>query len=704
MPRDDDTHAGTRRAALRILQECGLFRGRGAPSREDVERIVGRVKLEGSDRPFVHSPWRVAEGMAGANVAIAAVVALLEGSRGRECTGTVDVEQAPWISLSQYACVWETEGGGLWAENTELFNRRLAEKMAAQKPASAPAPVNPTEELVDPPADTPGVSPLFATIRAFMTDTYRTKDRHILLFPRVTDHPGPYLAALGFTPADVTHMLRLGITTPATHPKTYLKHHTELVQLLHEGLAKQMAFEAEARIAKVPAIAVVPRTREEFEATEQGAVLTKLPRTTVERVHSIRGPRSVDEWQDVLQGRTKDDRAGRWPEVGWRFGSVPKLLPSRGVLYGIKVLDVTRIVAGPILTLQLAQLGADVMRVSSADIFDYPSHELNINLNKRSVELDLKSEAGKAKMRSLILEADVVVNNLLLGSLEKLGFGFRDVLELVKDRPRGIVYAETNTYGFHGPLAALPGVELLGQHYTGMSFHQGRFQPYTDGSSRPSITPIMACDVTTGLNTAVGVMVALYRRSKTGGSYLVRGSLAQTGLYIQDLGSYKDEAMVRRLWDGYPNHSVGMVADPTTVAANGALEYHLRMPRWMRERGVRAAQWESGFWIRTLDNPIGGSVVSFLPTLRLSLHDPSLRHLRFFSRQLRHDSHVGFLFDPEDPEGSDEGVRDMLPVPGAERTYRCRPEKELRAAIDTFLASKRAPRTGEALQMAEHKL
>lgn len=66
-----------------------------------------------------------------------------------------------------------------------------------------------------------------------------------------------------------------------------------------------------------------------------------------------------------------------------------------------------------------------------------------MNLNKRTVELDLKSAAGKAKLRELIMEADVITANLLAGSMDKLGFGYKDVLEIIKGRGKGIVYAET---------------------------------------------------------------------------------------------------------------------------------------------------------------------------------------------------------------------------------------------------------------------
>lgn len=349
--------------------------------------------------------------------------------------------------------------------------------------------------------------------------------------------------------------------------------------------------------------------------------------------------------------------------------------------------------------LQLSELGADVIRISAPDWFDYPSHELNINLNKRSVMLDLKSEGGKRKMRELIGQADVFINNLLAGSLEKLGFGLKDVLEMVKDRPRGIVYAEANTFGYFGPLVAQPGVELIGQHISGLSVVHGQYQPFTDPKAKiPCITPMCLCDVMTGISVAAGVLSALVQRTEQGGSYLVRGSLTQTGLFIQDLGIYKDEAMVRALWNGYPLHDTEVRADTTKAVHVGDLDYMARFPAWMKERGdVRGAQFESGFWMRTVDNPLGGSgkVVSFLPPLKLSVHSPKMEHLRFVSRQLRYDTYTGFLFDPEDPEGSDEGVRDLVPT-NEERTYRVRPKSELDVEIARFLKGKgRAAPQGE---------
>jgi hypothetical protein len=315
-----------------------------------------------------------------------------------------------------------------------------------------------------------------------------------------------------------------------------------------------------------------------------------------------------------------------------------------------------------------------------------------MNLNKRTVELDLKSSAGKAKLRELILEADVVTANLLEGSMAKLGFGYRDVLETIKHRGKGIVYAETNSFGFYGELSSLPGIENLGQFLSGLAMIHGAYQPYNPPQAVPipTITPCLACDITTGLNTAVGVLTALYKRSTVGGSYLVRNSLTQTALALQDLGIYKDPAMIRALWDGYPLHEAEVFPDLEKASGNpkhnGQLEYLLKMGTWMKERGVRGTTWESGFWMRVKDGPWGGTVQSLLPPIKMSYEPERYRYLRFASRPLRYDTHVGFVFDADDRKGADDDVREMME--SGERTWVCRSEREADGAIQKFLGAK----------------
>lgn len=127
MESDSDVHSGSRRAARLVLENLGLFKqqGRGTPTTEQLERALANVNLEGSKTPFFPSPWRVSESFSGGCIAMAALCALLEASRTsgvapgpRDCTATIDVEQATWIALAQYSIEWQIEGGGMWFENT----------------------------------------------------------------------------------------------------------------------------------------------------------------------------------------------------------------------------------------------------------------------------------------------------------------------------------------------------------------------------------------------------------------------------------------------------------------------------------------------------------------------------------------------------------------------------------------------------------
>lgn len=586
---DNDVHAGARRAAMRILDQAGLFRGPGAASRKRVAQIVDeRVRLSGSHEPFIPSPFRIGELLAGANVAMAAMCIMLEGARAkpREATADLNVEHAAMVGYAPFLTEWDAgnEGKGHWTEICEIMNNRLTAEMAAKNGStvnatSAASTSQGSEELRDPPPGTPSVSPLFTTLRFFLSDVWRCADnRHVFFFPRLTDDPKKVLGALNFTPEQINRLIQLSITTPATHPKTYIAHRTEFLNTVKSHLLKQDAFAIEAQFAQIKAIAVVPRTRAEFDKTEQGIALSKVPRVCVERTGEIRAPWTEDEWSEVIAGRKTEEVGSLWKETGWNYGSISGSDASRGVLYGVKVLEITRIVAGPQIGLQLSSLGSDSMRLASPEIIDYPAHDLLLNLNKRCVMMDLKNKSHRQRFIELLLEADVIINNLLNGSLEKLGFGFQDVLKMVERRGKGIVYAETNTFGFYGPNRFLPGVENLGQHMSGISMAQGGYQPFTtpQATAFPCVTPILFCDITTGLHTATGILVSLYKRAMVGGSYLVRSSLTQTALSVQDLGMYGDREMVVEMFEGYPKHESELSPDPSKVAHNGELEYLYR--------------------------------------------------------------------------------------------------------------------------------
>lgn len=120
-------------------------------------------------------------------------------------------------------------------------------------------------------------------------------------------------------------------------------------------------------------------------------------------------------------------------------------------LAGLKVIDLTRVIAGPSITRGLAELGASVLRVTGPDVVDFVPLHGDLNWGKWNCSLDLKSREGKKTLQNLIYEADVVLDGYRPGVMERLGFGREAVLDLVKDRPYGLVYARENCYGWHGP-------------------------------------------------------------------------------------------------------------------------------------------------------------------------------------------------------------------------------------------------------------
>lgn len=128
-------------------------------------------------------------------------------------------------------------------------------------------------------------------------------------------------------------------------------------------------------------------------------------------------------------------------------------LPSspKRPLAGLKVVDLTRVIAGPAITRGLAELGASVMRVVSPHISDLTPVLHDLSWGKWNAFLHLKDEADKEKLRQLILEADIIVDGYRPGVMERLGFGRQTVFDLVRNRDRGIIYVGENCYGWHGP-------------------------------------------------------------------------------------------------------------------------------------------------------------------------------------------------------------------------------------------------------------
>ena len=183
------------------------------------------------------------------------------------------------------------------------------------------------------------------------------------------------------------------------------------------------------------------------------------------------------------------------------------------------MLDLCIILAGPTLGRTLAEFGADVIKIDNPTRGGFVSSHNDVNRGKRSILLDLKSEAGRDVFWRLLEGADVVAQNYRAGKLEKLGLSYEEV----RRRKPDIVYASLNAFGHLGPWAERPGHEQFAQAATGM---QRRF----GGDGQPMIQPNPINDYGTGFMGAYAVALALLHRQRTGEGQHVDTALAYTAM------------------------------------------------------------------------------------------------------------------------------------------------------------------------------
>ena len=200
-------------------------------------------------------------------------------------------------------------------------------------------------------------------------------------------------------------------------------------------------------------------------------------------------------------------------------------------LSGIRVLDLTRVLAGPTCARTLAEHGADVLRIGAEHLPTHGFFDLDTGHGKRWANLNLKTTEDLATLRALVGSADVFSEGYRPGVMQRFGLSAQ---ELHAIRP-GIINVTINCYGHSGPFASRPGWEQLGQSVSGMAFEEGVEQGVEQGGNEaPRLVPAAACDYTTGYLAALGTLVALKRRAEHGGSYQVRVSLARTGMWYVD--------------------------------------------------------------------------------------------------------------------------------------------------------------------------
>jgi crotonobetainyl-CoA:carnitine CoA-transferase CaiB-like acyl-CoA transferase len=241
--------------------------------------------------------------------------------------------------------------------------------------------------------------------------------------------------------------------------------------------------------------------------------------------------RSFAEWDAHPQGRA----VAALPVFSIeRIGDAPPrpLPPDDRPLAGVRVLDLTRVIAGPVCGRTLAVHGADVLLVTAAHLPQMMPLVIDNGRGKLSTFVDLRDANGRETLGGLARNADIFVQGYRPGAVKGNGFGPE---ELARLRP-GIVYVSLCAYGHEGPWANRRGFDSLVQNANGLNHAEAE----AAGSSQPKPLPCQAIDHASGYLMAFGAMTALARRATQGGSWHVRVSLAQTGHWLRGLGRVPD--------------------------------------------------------------------------------------------------------------------------------------------------------------------
>jgi len=248
--------------------------------------------------------------------------------------------------------------------------------------------------------------------------------------------------------------------------------------------------------------------------------------------------RSHDQWSATPHARalaglplisiTKIGEAAPKP---WPKGDRP--------LAGIRVLDLSRVIAGPVAGRTLAAHGADVLLISGPDLPAIPWLTIDTGRGKLTSFVELKSEQGRAVLRGLLAQADIFSQGYRPHAIASLGFSPEDAAAI---NP-GIVYVTLSAYGHAGPWAERRGFDSLVQTATGFNHAEGQ----AAGVDGPKELPAQMLDHATGYFMAFGAMMAKARQAREGGSWHVQVSLAQTGRWLWDLGRMRDGLKIRDL-------------------------------------------------------------------------------------------------------------------------------------------------------------
>ncbi|GAX50385.1 putative L-carnitine dehydratase [Streptomyces olivochromogenes] len=274
-----------------------------------------------------------------------------------------------------------------------------------------------------------------------------------------------------------------------------------LTEVVAEVLAERSAIEVEKTVYAAGGLAIALRTPGRWAAHPQGRAIAAHPLVVRERL-------------DTAPVRRLAPLAGH------------PLLPAAG----LRVLDLTRVIAGPVATRTLALLGADVLRIDSPRLPEIDDQHADLDFGKRSATLDLAARGDRPAFEELLAEADVVVTGYRPGALDRFGLS----PEALAERRPGLVVAQLSAWGGYGPWSGRRGFDSLVQVATGIAEIEG-------SARRPGALPAQALDHGTGYLLAAAVLRSLTEQTRQGGTRLVRLALARTAAWLVDGPAHRDE-------------------------------------------------------------------------------------------------------------------------------------------------------------------
>ncbi|QIX01062.1 hypothetical protein AMS68_006579 [Peltaster fructicola] len=443
----------------------------------DIERYVDSVSFRGSDLPSLPINWRYAESISTLKATEALVLNVLLAKK-------YGLQKPPKVEIN-------TDHAQLFIFSPILWTLDPAgEKLSFMSTATPEGRQKLYRYFADYDVHGAGSSPYMMAV----TNMFRTKDNRWFHLHGSLDSR-PSLRSIGLPDQNST----------ATEE--------EALSIIGEAAAKFTAEELQYReTVEFKQAGTICFTKEEFAASEHG---------------------KANEHTGLFELRPQSNEK-QLPS--WWIDS-PMTSPRRP-LAGLKVVELTRIIAGPTIARGLAELGASVMRITAPHIPDVSSLHPDLNHGKWNASLDLRKEEDREKLRRLILDADVIVDGYRPHVFAKYGFSEKDILEIVEDRQRGIIFAHENCYGWNGPWKDRSGWQQISDACTGVDFEFGRAM----GLAEP-VTPLVPnSDFCTGAAGITAVMCALIHKAEHGGSVSVDLGLNYYNSWlINSVGMYPNE-------------------------------------------------------------------------------------------------------------------------------------------------------------------